>query len=109
MDEKRHRCGGLLRLAEVEVSHRLGNLLFIQTKVDGLVCDSCGEKLLERDTAVALEAMVLGLPQTVLLTKDHAEVSSQLDRGTTISSPGSVASGRVLITPTVSSEFAGRG
>ncbi len=109
MDEKRHGCGGVLRPSVVQVRYRVGDLLFIQAKVDGLVCDSCGEKLIDRDTAVAIEANVMGLPQMVLMIKDRSVVTSQLDSGITINSPGSAASDSIFPPFTVSSEFAGRG
>ena len=51
---ERHNCGGVLARSAVVVNKRFGNLVF-QVVVHGKRCRACGEELVSRDTAKALE------------------------------------------------------
>lgn len=48
--ERRHRCGGTLHEREVRFQVESERMLLAYL-VPGLVCDRCGEELIERDTA----------------------------------------------------------
>lgn len=52
--ERKHRCGGSLWSREVRVQYERDSMLLVY-RVPGLVCDSCQEELIERDTVLAFE------------------------------------------------------
>ena len=56
MSERKHRCGGSLHPASVEIRHDRDGLLMIQA-VPGLVCDKCHEELLEHHTVLELQGI----------------------------------------------------
>lgn len=53
---QRHRCGGSLSAREVQVVIAESAGFSFAFRVPGLVCDKCGEQLIERDTAMKLQA-----------------------------------------------------
>lgn len=56
MSERKHRCGGSLLPATVEVRIDRDGFLMIQA-VPGLMCDNCHEELLEHRTALTFQAI----------------------------------------------------
>jgi YgiT-type zinc finger domain-containing protein len=52
--EQKHRCGGTLQPREVQVQDEVGEMLMV-FRVPGLVCENCGEELIDREVMVALE------------------------------------------------------
>src|SRR5438445_10475515 len=53
--QRKHRCGGTLHPREVQVVLDDGKGMTFAYVVPGLVCDKCGEELVERDTALEIE------------------------------------------------------
>jgi len=52
-----HRCGGELKPAKVKIKKKVGD--YFQTfTVDGHKCDYCGEEVISRDTALAIDETV---------------------------------------------------
>lgn len=66
--ERRHRCGGKLQPREVQIRDE-----GFAYRVAGLVCDACGEELIDRETAVTLERSA-----TPTVSWDQQTVSSRL-------------------------------
>lgn len=87
MSERKHRCGGLLHPAPVEVRHEVDGLLMIQA-VPGLVCDKCHESLLEHHTALELQRG--GTPSIWFTSARHVSVTSAVDMKLPVSSSSSV-------------------
>lgn len=52
--ERKHRCGGMLQPREVQVRDDRGGMLLV-FRVPGLVCNTCQEELIERETMLAFE------------------------------------------------------
>jgi len=52
--DRKHRCGGILREQEVFIRDEVDRIVMVY-RVPGLVCDRCGDELIDRDTMVALE------------------------------------------------------
>ena len=57
---EKHRCGGILSPVKVKVKKKTG-LYFQNFTVDGYRCDNCGEEIIERDTAFAIDEAVESL------------------------------------------------
>ena len=76
MPEQRHVCGGTLRPAIVRFHNRVGKLQFM-ANVDGLICNRCGEEVLERETALAIET-ASQTPQAILETDGQMVSGSSL-------------------------------
>lgn len=53
----RHRCGGELQPAKVKINKKIGYYTQAFT-VDGHRCDYCGEEVISRDTALAIDEAV---------------------------------------------------
>lgn len=52
--ERKHRCGGALSPRQVQVQYESEGMLVMYV-VPGLVCSSCQEELVERDTVLTFE------------------------------------------------------
>ena len=52
-----HRCGGELQSAKVKIKKKVG-YYFQSFTVDGYKCDYCGEEVISRDTALAIDKAV---------------------------------------------------
>ena len=77
MTEKGHRCGGRLQPREVQV--RDEGFVY---RVPGLVCDACGQELIDRETALAVEKS-----NTPTVIWEQPPASSRLDESQFISAP----------------------
>ena len=56
MSQRKHRCGGSLGPANVEIRTEMEGFLIIHA-VPGLICDRCHEELLEHHTARELQTL----------------------------------------------------
>lgn len=52
----RHRCGGTLVAGEVQVVFDESAGISLAYRVNGFICDQCHEQLIDRETAVQLQA-----------------------------------------------------
>lgn len=71
--ERKHRCGGTLRPGRVSFQDQRDGMLMTYN-VPGLVCERCGEELVDRQTALALEQT----PATIWLPRVNEPASSLL-------------------------------
>jgi YgiT-type zinc finger domain-containing protein len=53
---RRHRCGGALVAREVQVVLNEGDDISLSYRVHGFICDKCHEQLIDRETALQLQA-----------------------------------------------------
>ena len=52
-----HGCGGELKPVEIAIARNLGHSLFTVQNILGKRCSQCATEVIDRDTALALEAM----------------------------------------------------
>ena len=74
MSEHRHRCGGSLNPADVEIRHEIGGGFLLIHVVPGLACDKCHEELLEERTAREIQT-TLHTP-SIWFTSGHPQTSA---------------------------------
>lgn len=53
--ERKHRCGGKLVERQVQIVLEESAGLSVAYRVDGLICNKCGEQLIDRETALKLQ------------------------------------------------------
>ena len=68
-----HGCGGELKPVEVAIARNLGHSLFTFQNILGKRCSQCATEVIDRDTALALEAMEQESVQDFITKKVEVE------------------------------------